>query len=67
MNPPQITQADTMYSFEQKEKALTTLPKKVLDTINKTEEKISQDIKEVAQNEVAYLAKTLEKERFIVD
>ncbi|MBW6461530.1 MAG: carboxypeptidase-like regulatory domain-containing protein [DPANN group archaeon] len=67
MNPPYIAQANTMYNFEQAEKVLTTLPKQVLDTINKTEQRISQDIKEVAHNEVAYLAKKLEKERFIVD
>ncbi|NOQ55550.1 MAG: hypothetical protein GQ477_01955 [Nanohaloarchaea archaeon] len=67
MNPPDTAQGNTMYNFEQREKTLATLPKQVVDTIEKTEEKISQDIRKVAQNEVAYLAKTLEKERFIVD
>jgi len=67
LNPPTTPDAGTPYGFGISQNKIATLPEKVASTVEKIEEEISEDIKKVAQKEVAYLTKQLEKGKFIVD
>ena len=67
LNPPTTPDAGTPYGFGISQNRIAALPEKVASTVEKIEEEISEDIKKVAQKEVAYLTKPLEKGKFIVD
>ncbi|MCK5289543.1 MAG: hypothetical protein KAJ20_02210, partial [Candidatus Aenigmarchaeota archaeon] len=67
LNPPTTPNAGTPYGFGISQNNIATLPEKVASTVEKIEEEISEDIKKIAQKEVAYLTKPLEKGKFIVD